>query len=97
MKMVRAHLIIGGTVQGVYFRSTAVEVAQKHGVCGWVKNTPEGTVEVVLEGGEEDVKKVIEWCHTGPPMAIVKNVDVEWDSFKDEFDDFSAITRYTTY
>lgn len=97
MKAVRAHLIIDGTVQGVYFRATAVEVAKKHSVNGWIKNNPDGTVEALLEGAEGDVEKVIEWCRKGPPMAIVTDVKVELGEFKEEFDDFTAITRYTTY
>ncbi|HXI09280.1 MAG TPA: acylphosphatase, partial [Thermodesulfobacteriota bacterium] len=64
MVMVRAHLIIEGLVQGVFFRATAEEVARRHGVCGWVKNNPNGTVEAVLEGHEDTVKKVIGWCRT---------------------------------
>ena len=97
MKMVRAHLVIEGLVQGVYFRANTVEVARNHGVCGWVKNTPGGAVEAVLEGGEESVKMVVEWCRKGPPMARVEKVSIRWEKYKDEFDDFSAITRYTTY
>lgn len=97
MVMVRAHLIIEGLVQGVFFRATTEEVARRHGVCGWVKNNPNGTVEAVLEGHEDTVKKVIGWCRTGPPRARVDRVDVRWEEYKDEFDDFRAITRHTSY
>ncbi len=97
MVMVRAHLIIEGLVQGVFFRATTEEVARRHGVCGWVKNNPNGTVEAVLEGHEDTVKKVIGWCRTGPPRARVDHVDVRWEEYKDEFDDFRAITRHTSY
>ena len=49
-KMVRAHLIIEGLVQGVSFRASAVEAAKTAGVVGWVRNNPNGAVEAVLEG-----------------------------------------------
>ena len=93
----RAHLIIEGLVQGVFFRATTVEVADRHRVCGWVKNNSNGTVEAVIEGEEEDVKRVVEWCRVGPPRARVDDVKVSWEPFKNEFDDFRAVTRHTTY
>ncbi len=95
--MVRAHLIIEGLVQGVFFRASTVEAAQRHGVCGWVRNKPDGSVEAVLEGDEAAVNKVIGWCRTGPPAARVDDVKITWESYKNEFDDFTALTRYTSY
>ncbi|MBI1911936.1 MAG: acylphosphatase [Deltaproteobacteria bacterium] len=96
-KMVRAHLLIEGFVQGVSYRANTVEVARDNGVCGWVKNNPNGTVEAIIEGEESAVKKVIQWCHSGPPMARVDRVNVSWEPFKDEFDNFIALTRYNSY
>jgi acylphosphatase len=96
-KMVRAHLIIEGFVQGVSFRASTVEAARTIKVCGWVRNNPNGAVEAVLEGDEDKVKRLIEWCRTGPPMARVERVSLSWEPFRNEFDDFSAITRHTTY
>lgn len=89
MKMVRAHLYIYGRVQGVFFRVSMKEIADSLGVTGWVKNLPDGRVEAVLEGPEEKVKKVIEWAHKGPPLAIVYKVEVKWEPFKNEFKRFS--------
>ncbi|MDP2689329.1 MAG: acylphosphatase [Deltaproteobacteria bacterium] len=97
MKMARAHIIVSGIVQGVFYRATTTEVARRHNVCGWVKNNPGGTVEAVLEGAENDVRDVIEWCRTGPAGARVDGVKVAWEGFKGEFDDFRAITRYSSY
>ena len=96
-KPVRARVTVEGVVQGVYFRANTVEVAKKHGVCGWVRNKPDGTVEAVLEGREEAVKAVIGWCHAGPPSARVDKVRISWEEFKDEFDDFTALTRHNDY
>lgn len=97
MNLVRAHLIVEGVVQGVFFRASAAEVAKRHGVCGWVKNNPDGTVEAVIEGDEEKVKQVIGWCRIGPPRARVDRVEVRWEEYKNEFDDFLAITRHSSY
>ena len=88
-KMVRAHLFISGRVQGVFFRANMRRVAKEHGVKGWVRNLPDGRVEAVLEGPEDAVKKVIEWAHRGPPLARVERVEVHWEEYKGEFNDFS--------
>lgn len=95
--MVRAHLIIEGLVQGVSYRASTVEAAKTAGVYGWVRNNPNGAVEAVLEGEEENVNRLIKWCRTGPPMARVERVNLSWEPFKNEFDDFTAMTRYTAY
>ncbi len=93
----RAHLLITGLVQGVSYRASTVEAARRHGLSGWVKNNPNGSVEAVVEGDEEAVKLLIEWCRKGPPLARVEDVLVSWEPFKNEFDDFMALTRYTAY
>lgn len=95
--MVRAHLIIEGLVQGVSFRASTVEAARTLEVYGWVRNNPNGAVEAVLEGEEEKVNRLIGWCRTGPPMARVERVNLSWEPFRNEFDDFTALTRYTAY
>lgn len=88
---VRAHVIISGRVQGVFFRAHARDFASKFGVSGWVKNRPDGKVEALLEGNGEDVKAVIDWCNDGPPGASVAGVDVEWEDHKAEFKGFEII------
>ena len=90
MAKVRAHLLVSGVVQGVYFRLNMKRVAEMHGVTGWVRNLPDGrTVEAVLEGEREDVDKVICWSMHGPPMAVVTGVRVEFTGYKGEFTGFS--------
>ena len=87
---VRAHLIISGRVQGVFFRVETRRAAERLGVRGWVRNRPEGTVEAVFEGSTEAVEKAIEWCRSGPPMSKVDDVRVAYEeSSSDEFDRFS--------
>ena len=87
-KKVRAHVFISGKVQGVFFRATTKEMAERYGVKGWVRNLRDGRVEAVFEGDEEAVKRLIEWCHVGPPAARVDNVEVEYEEYKGEFEDF---------
>ncbi|ACX52884.1 acylphosphatase [Ammonifex degensii KC4] len=89
MKQVRAHVIVHGKVQGVYFRASTLEKAREEGVTGWVRNRPDGTVEAVFEGEEERVKRMIAWCHQGPPWAEVERVEVNWEDWRGEFTDFT--------
>ncbi len=88
---VRAHVFISGRVQGVFFRAHTREQALKRGVTGWVRNLPDGRVEAVFEGEEDDVRSVIEWCRHGPPFARVENVEVEWEDYRGEFETFSIV------
>jgi acylphosphatase len=88
MGMVRAHVIVRGMVQGVYFRVHTRDEAIACNVKGWVKNRRDGGVEAVFEGNEEDVKKVIDWCHRGPAWARVTDVRVDWQEYAGEFKEF---------
>ena len=75
--MIRYRLLISGRVQGVFFRDTCRRVAQQHGVCGWVRNLPDGSVEAVFEGPDEDVRRLLEWSRQGPSSAVVEDVRVQ--------------------
>ncbi|HBG91931.1 MAG: acylphosphatase [Nitrospirae bacterium GWF2_44_13] len=90
MANARAHLLISGRVQGVFYRSFTEDVAQLLGLKGWVKNRSDGNVEAVFEGKKEDIEKAIKSCYKGPPAAKVNNIDVKWEIFKGEFDTFSV-------
>ena len=82
---------IEGRVQGVWFRDSTRKEAQRLGVTGWVRNKRDGSVEVVAEGGEEEVKKLAAWCHHGPPSASVIQVDKMEEPWKGEFDSFDIV------
>lgn len=86
---VRAHLVIEGWVQGVFFRASAAQTASRLGVKGWVRNCPDGTVEVVAEGKKKTMEELVAWCHHGPPGARVQKVQVLWEEYKGDFDRFS--------
>ncbi len=87
---VRAHAIVEGRVQMVFFRYSTCQEAARLGVTGWVMNRPEGNVEVVAEGPKEAVDALIAWCRHGPPGAHVTNVNVTEEPYKNEFDSFDA-------
>ena len=74
--MVRKHVVVHGRVQGVFFRDTTRRMAEARGVAGWVRNTPEGAVEAVLEGEPDAVGGLIRFAHEGPRGATVERVEV---------------------
>ncbi len=84
----RAYVLIEGYVQGVFFRSYTREKASELGLTGWVRNLPDGRVEALFEGDEDEIKWMIAWCHKGPPSAHVTNVQVTWDEYQGEFNSF---------
>ena len=68
---------VKGRVQGVWFRASTRDHAAKLGLCGWVCNEPDGHVLIHAEGDREALQKLIDWCHHGPPLAIVATVHHE--------------------
>lgn len=70
------HLLISGKVQGVFYRATAKEIAEKMNIDGWIKNTKAGTVEILASGSQQSLLKFSEWCKIGPEGASVSNVEV---------------------
>jgi len=73
---VRRRITAHGRVQGVFFRDSVREEAERRGVAGWVRNTPEGTVAAVFEGDAGDVDALVALCRGGPGAAQVSRVDV---------------------
>jgi len=76
-EQIRVHVFVSGRVQGVGYRYSTVNEAQRLGVNGWVRNLPDGRVEAVFEGSRKLVEEIIRWCHKGPTAAVVKDVAVE--------------------
>ena len=76
MNTIQVHILIKGTVQGVFFRQSTREKAQQLGLIGWVKNLPNGQVEVSAAGEKNKIDQLVLWCRTGPPMAIVDQITV---------------------
>jgi len=70
-------VVFRGRVQGVSFRAATLEKANVHGVEGWVRNRSDGSVEALLQGDEEEVRRVLDWARLGPPLAEVTEVEEE--------------------
>lgn len=80
---------IYGRVQGVFFRDSAQRKAKEFNLSGWVRNEPDGTVQIVAEGEERDLEKLIGWCRAGGAEYVrVDKVNIEWLEPSNQFNDF---------
>lgn len=70
-------LRIHGRVQGVWYRESMRREAERCGVCGWVRNRSDGSVEAHVEGAVEAVGQIQAWCRRGPPSAAVSRLESE--------------------
>ena len=75
--MPAARFLVGGKVQGVFFRASTREQALKLGLCGHAKNLPDGSVDVLAAGDAESIDALETWLRIGPPMARVDAVSLE--------------------
>lgn len=74
MSLRRTKAIVEGRVQGVFFRAYTQEEATRLGLTGWTRNMPDGNVEVLMEGEEEQIQQMIDWLYRGSPMSRVTGV-----------------------
>jgi len=84
----RLTLKIYGLVQGMGYRYSSQNEAKKRGFKGYVRNLDDGSVELVVEGKEKDLKDFINWCYNGVGPAQVLNIDQSWSTSTGEFSDF---------
>ena len=77
-----------GRVQGVFFRSSVKEKAENLGIYGWVKNEPDGTVSIVIQGPENSLKELIKWCYNGIGGARVTKIESEPIEPREKFEKF---------
>jgi acylphosphatase len=82
------HLVISGRVQGVGFRFSAYDEAKDLALAGWVRNLPNGDVEIIAEGSRENLQMLAAWAHLGPPSAHITEVREDWAGFTGEFTEF---------
>jgi acylphosphatase len=75
---VRVRIRVIGRVQGVAFRASTVDEAERLGLAGFVRNLRDGSVEVEAEGERKLVESLMHWCRRGPPAARVDSVESEW-------------------
>ena len=74
----RAHLLVRGRVQGVWYRGSMQREADRLGVAGWVRNLFDGNVEAEIEGERDALDALIAWAQRGPRGARVDTVNVRW-------------------
>ena len=72
------HLLVTGRVQGVSYRANAAAMAQRLGLCGWVRNLADGRVELLAQGEEKPLRSLLAWAHHGPSQARVEHVEAHW-------------------
>lgn len=77
------HAIVHGRVQGVGFRYAAREAARALGLCGWVRNQSDGSVELHAEGAADALARFEAWLAKGPPGAAVERIDRREDEAAD--------------
>jgi len=85
------HLRIYGQVQGVFFRYSAKDQAEKLGLTGWVRNNSGGSVEAVAEGPKAALEEFAKWCKKGPSGAQIERVEVKWNKRIEGFSNFEIL------
>lgn len=86
-----AHLIVQGTVQGVFYRQFVKEHADKLHLRGFVRNTPKGEVEVVAEGQPEEIARLISQMKEGPEHSQIRDVIVTEKKWTGDYPDFKVL------
>ena len=84
----RLHAVVRGRVQGVSFRAFTASVARRLGLAGWVRNRPDGSVEVLAEGAPSDLEALVSRLHEGPPLARVDAVEQDWSAATGDLEPF---------
>ena len=87
----RAHVVVTGRVQGVFYRSSARDQARYLGLTGWVRNLPDGRVEAVFEGPKDKLGEMLVWCTHGPPGAEVTGLETKWEKPEGKWDSFNIV------
>ena len=85
------HIIISGSVQGVFYRAEAREKAEELDLTGYVRNMPDSRVEILAEGEEKNLREFIKWCYNGSNNAVVNEVKVKWAEYEEKFDKFEIL------
>lgn len=84
------HILVSGRVQGVGYRAWTERTAQNLGVLGWVRNLPDGAVEIRCEGEVPVLRRFVEFLKEGPPLAVVSDVIVSEEPSGERYSDFSV-------
>ena len=70
-------ITVSGLVQGVYYRQSTKEKALELGISGIVKNLPNGNVQILATGSNDQLDQLVQWCKVGPARAKVTSVNVD--------------------
>ena len=87
----QVNILIAGRVQGVYFRFFTQKKARQLGVKGYVKNLPDGRVDIIAQASNQILEQFIVWCQKGPITARVDQIIVNEQNTDESFDDFTII------
>lgn len=82
------HAFVFGIVQGTYFRAFVSGHAHELGLTGFVRNLPDGSVEVLAEGDKKALERLVSYLHIGPPTAKVEKVLTTYSSYSGAYADF---------
>lgn len=85
-----ARVRVSGLVQGVGYRYFCYQNAHRLGLKGWVKNMPDGSVEVRVEGDRSEIEALIDQLKTGPPSGSVSGLDCQWQEYTGTFERFDV-------
>ena len=88
MNTVGAEILVDGLVQGVGYRFFCYDRARNLGLTGWVKNNPDGSVSLMVEGERSPIESFLDELKVGPRSAVVKDVKVSWLPFSGKYTDF---------
>ncbi|HVB81255.1 MAG TPA: acylphosphatase [Candidatus Binataceae bacterium] len=88
-ELARLTVVVHGRVQGVFFRHATAQEARELGLRGWVKNLPNGDVEIIAEGPRRELKILAAWALQGPRLANVTGVEEEWSDYRGGEGDFA--------
>lgn len=91
--MERLEAVVSGRVQGVSFRYATRQIARELNLLGWVRNLPDGSVQVLAEGQRPALQSLLDFLYQGPTGAQVKQVDFAWRAAEGDQNGFS-ITYY---
>lgn len=86
--MKRLHAVVRGRVQGVGYRATTLHEARRRNLTGWIRNLPDGNVEVLVEGDEPTVLDFLEFLRRGPLGARVNGIDTDWAAARSDLQTF---------
>lgn len=90
-ELAQVNILVSGQVQGVFFRASVLEQAQALNLTGWVKNLPDGGVEILAEGSRLALQDLVEWSKHGPPAATVEDARARWRPYEGAFRTFMIV------